>query len=178
MGIFHPSVYRAPLKAPSEKRVKKSVPNEKKERGVSLNGKPKMSKSSKSWIEMPPVRVGPSRGRGRGVYATRLIRKGEVIERAPVVVIPKAQWKHAQRTVIDDYAFDWGDKRDHAAVVLGYGSLYNHSKTPNARFIDRPGQGVYEFIALRDIEEGEEIFTNYNGDPEDQSLMWFEKAKK
>ncbi|MHB8513726.1 MAG: SET domain-containing protein [Actinomycetota bacterium] len=139
----------------------------------SKNGKAKQP-LSKSWIDVPPVRVGPARGKGRGVYATRKIRKGEVIERSPVIVISKPQWKHAQKTIIDDYAFDWGDKRDHAAVVLGYGSLYNHSKKANARFIDRPGQKVYEFIALRDIEEGEEICTNYNGDPEDLSPLWFE----
>lgn len=134
-------------------------------------------KNAGAWIEMPPVRIGPSRGRGRGVFATRLIRKGEVIERAPVVVIPKSEWKHAQKTVIDDYAFDWGDERDHAAIVLGYGSLYNHSKIPNARFVDRAGKKLYEFVALRDIEPDEEIFTNYNGEPDDQTPLWFEKQK-
>ncbi|HWL25392.1 MAG TPA: SET domain-containing protein-lysine N-methyltransferase, partial [Ureibacillus sp.] len=31
-----------------------------------------------------------------------------------------------------------------------------------------------DFYAMRDIHEGEEILVNYNGDPEDQSPLWFE----
>jgi SET domain-containing protein len=132
--------------------------------------------TTKGPIEPPPVRVAPSRGKGRGVYATRRIRKGEIFERAPVIVIPKRQWRFAVKTIIDDYAFDWGPTNDEAAVVLGYGSLYNHSHTPNAKFVYDLRGKTYNFVALRDIQAGEEICTNYNGDPDDHTPLWFENG--
>ena len=59
------------------------------------------------------------------------------------------------------------------ALALGYGSLYNHSYRPNARY-DDVGQRTKLFTALRAIEPGEEITINYNGDPEDGSPVGFE----
>ncbi len=59
------------------------------------------------------------------------------------------------------------------ALALGYGSLYNHSFHPNARYDDR-GQQTKVFTSLRDIESGEEITVNYNGDPNDTTAVSFE----
>ena len=59
------------------------------------------------------------------------------------------------------------------ALALGYGSLYNHSYQPNARYDDESGQ-TKVFTAIRDIEAGEEITVNYNGEPEDESPVGFE----
>ena len=60
------------------------------------------------------------------------------------------------------------------ALALGYGSLYNHSYTPNARYFTNIENQSIDFYARKDIREGEEIMVNYNGDPEDQSPLWFE----
>lgn len=121
------------------------------------------------------VRVDKARGKGRGVFATAPIKAGEIIERSPVIPIPKKHWKHIEKTILADYAFDWGRDLNDVAIVLGYGMIYNHSKNANARFDFKLREQIYEFIALRDIEPGEEICTNYNGDPEDLSPLWFEK---
>ena len=59
------------------------------------------------------------------------------------------------------------------AVALGYGSLYNHSYTPNAHYVD-VDQCRKRFVALRDIEAGEEITINYNAVPDDRSDVGFE----
>jgi hypothetical protein len=56
--------------------------------------------------------------------------------------------------------FEYGKGK--VALALGFGSLYNHSYKPNARYDDAPSQ-VKEFRALRDIKAGEEITINYNG---------------
>ncbi len=128
---------------------------------------------------LPPmkVKVMKSRGRGRGVFAAEPIVRKEVIEVCPVIVVPRRHWTHVNKTILGDYAFDWGrDNRD-VSIVLGYGMLYNHSHTPNARFRLRLAPQVYDFIALRDIDPGEEIFTNYNGDPDDHTPLWFEKDR-
>ena len=70
-----------------------------------------------------------------------------------------------------DYAFSWS--RGTLAIVLGFGSLYNHSYQPNARSEDR-GRMQKHIIAERDIDAGEEITMNYNGDPEDLSDVGFD----
>ena len=59
------------------------------------------------------------------------------------------------------------------AVALGYGSLYNHSYQPNARY-DDVGRLTKVFSALRDIEPGEEITVNYNGKPGDRGPVGFD----
>jgi SET domain-containing protein len=60
-------------------------------------------------------------------------------------------------------------------VALGYGSLYNHSYSPNARYLD-VGRMTKAFISLRDIAPGEEITINYNADPHDMADVGFEVA--
>lgn len=130
-------------------------------------------------VPAPPVYVAKSHGKGRGVYAARKIRKAEIIERSPVIVVPEKEWtRHVEKTGLSDYTFDWGRDNDHAAIVLGYGMLYNHSHTPNARFTHDLRAREYIFTALRDIKKDEEIYTNYNGDPEDNTPLWFERGGK
>ncbi|OCA82843.1 SET domain-containing protein [Pseudobacillus wudalianchiensis] len=111
---------------------------------------------------------------GRGVYAARDIRKGELIEISPVVVSPKKEWKYLEKTVLFDYCFSWGKDYEHTAIVLGYGSIFNHSYTPNATFDNNLDNLSVDFYAITDIAEGEEITINYNGEPEDQSPLWFD----
>jgi hypothetical protein len=129
------------------------------------------------------VRRDTAKGRGaRGVYATRPFEPGEVIERAPVILIPKAQVfgdstqaRNAAR--ISWYVFSWRvpTNREYVALALGYGSLYNHSFEPNARYECLSPDGI-EFRCIRPIGTGEEIMINYNGDPADQTPMEFPLA--
>src|SRR3954464_8280198 len=114
------------------------------------------------------IEVKRIKGKGRGVFARRLIRKGEVIERVPMLVMPIEESKAG--SVVSDYCFAWG--RGTVALALGYGSLYNHSYRPNARY-DDVGRQTKVFSALRDIEPGEEITVNYNGDPDDRAPVGF-----
>lgn len=119
--------------------------------------------------EMVEVRRLENRGRGgRGVFAVRDIPAGTVIERAPVILIPCEQvygdTPMARRAArISWYVFDWKGctKRNYVALALGYGSIYNHSPTPNARTEPEPPD-VLGFHAIRDIASGEEITINYN----------------
>jgi uncharacterized protein len=117
--------------------------------------------------------IGESGNRGRGLFATRPINCGELIEAAPVVVVPHAQVAQLDATILGDYYFVWGDNKQDAAILLGRCSLCNHSYEPNARFVLVPAQRTIEFIALRAIAAGEEITTNYNGDPANRAPIWF-----
>ena len=115
------------------------------------------------------IEVKRIKGKGRGVFALRLIRKGELIEKVPMLVMPDDE--NLEGTVISKYCFAWG--RGTVALALGFGSLYNHSYRPNARY-DDVGPQTKEFTALRDIEPGEEIVVNYNGDPRSRTKVWFD----
>ena len=111
------------------------------------------------------------KGKGRGVFARRAFREGEVIERVPVIVIPLSEIKNSEGWVgLAGYCFLWGEGK--VALALGYGSLYNHSYKPNARY-DDVGRLTKVFSALRAIDPGEEITVNYNGEPNDQAPTGF-----
>lgn len=111
-------------------------------------------------------------GKGRGVFASRSIPKGTVIERVPMVIVPiKDVLTDKESTVLADYVFKWGKNK--VAIALGYGSLYNHSYRPNAEYTAK-GKRSQVYSALRDIEADEEITVNYNGDPKNRSEIWFD----
>ncbi|MFM7036857.1 MAG: SET domain-containing protein [Planctomycetaceae bacterium] len=100
-------------------------------------------------------------GKGRGVFARELIPAGTVFERVPLLVIPAKEVLECEHGgFLAQYVFEYG--RGHVALALGFGSLYNHSFSPNARY-DDAGRQVKEYRALRDIQKGEEITINYNG---------------
>lgn len=108
--------------------------------------------------------------KGRGVVALSPIVKGEVFESAPVIVVPGEQSGVLRQTALSSYYYEWGDD---AAIALGYGSVYNHSYRPSARFYLNPAELRIEFVALRNIQAGEEITINYNGEPDDLDPLWF-----
>lgn len=118
--------------------------------------------------------VGASPGKGRGVFASRRIQAGDIIEEAPVIVLPGAEIEHLERTVLQDYYFLWGADEKDAAILLGLCSLCNHSYQPNAVFLPCPETCTIRFVALRDIEAGEEVTTNYNGNPDNLKPVWFD----
>lgn len=112
------------------------------------------------------------RGKGRGVFARSEIRKGTLIEQVPVISVPLGQIVGGKKNpFLSHYCFV--RTASTYAVALGYGSLYNHSFAPNARYADAPASTM-RFTAIRDIKAGEEITVNYNGDPKDRSPLWFE----
>ncbi len=116
------------------------------------------------------VQMKRSIGKGRGVYARRPIKKGEIIETVPVLLIPvEAIVDGVKNKWLSKYYYDWG--KDMLAISLGYGSLYNHSYKPNA--IYKHGHASITYIALRNIPTGEEICINYNWDPKDKSELSF-----
>ncbi|PYS04586.1 MAG: hypothetical protein DMG15_08485 [Acidobacteria bacterium] len=119
------------------------------------------------------VRMGTVERRGRAMFARRKFLKGELIERAPVIRLNEKQWPFAQKTILSDYAFDWGEHDEQAAIALGYVSIYNHSYSPNAQLEELLDELMMEVVAIRDIEPDEEITINYNGDPEKQDPLWF-----
>jgi len=111
---------------------------------------------------------------GRGIFATRDIKTGELIEISPVLTSIKNEWKYLKKTVLYNYCFSWGENYEHTAIALGYGSLYNHSYTPNAEYKNNIDNLSIDFYAISDITNGQEITINYNESSDDNSPLWFE----
>lgn len=107
-----------------------------------------------------PIVISNSSVHGQGVFATRNISKGEIIERCPYVVIDDDDLADANR--LQDYLFNSPGQPGDYLCVLGYGMIYNHSYKPNAEWeIDEEDIQFIRFTALKPIADGEEIFQNY-----------------
>lgn len=120
--------------------------------------------------------IGNTAQKGRGIFARETLVKGELIEIAPVVIIPEQEREFIDRTVLTNYYYEWGEYG--IAIGLGLISLYNHSYHPNAMYVKKFDRGVIEYLALRDIQVGEEITVNYNsGNPDDQTPIWFDTVE-
>jgi uncharacterized protein len=104
----------------------------------------------------PPtsIRIGETE-HGRGVLAVAEIPQGETIEVCPILELADGD----ASGLLDDYTVSL-DGRSGVALLLGYGSLYNHADEPNAEYV-AVADDVYEFVALRDIEAGEQITISY-----------------
>ncbi len=120
----------------------------------------------------PPrkIYIAPSKinSAGRGVFAQEKIASGELIESCPTVALGGAKDRqYLRKTNLVNYYFLWGEDREQVAICLGWGSVYNHSFSPNAQYEKFMEEERMDFYALRDIQEGEEITVNYNGIPTD-----------
>ena len=60
---------------------------------------------------MQITEIRPSPGKGRGVFALRCFEAGELIERAPVVVIPEGQWEKFEKTILFNATFVQSEKK-------------------------------------------------------------------
>ncbi|AGK54804.1 MAG: hypothetical protein K0S25_2064 [Bacillus sp. (in: firmicutes)] len=107
----------------------------------------------------------------RGVFAKRDIKKGELLHEAPVIAYPNDEHVHIEKTLLADYAFEYGI--NHTAMLLGYGMLFNHSYTPNATYEINFSNHTFDFFAYTDIKAGEEILINYNGEEDNDDPLWF-----
>lgn len=117
------------------------------------------------------LKIGHSPGKGRGVFAAKDFKKGEIIECCPMIIIPRNQVMKMSDTILGEYLFALAEGQ--CAIILGYGSIYNHSYHPNAVYSYVLEEVCLEFQALVNIQAGQEITVNYNGYPESNNPMWF-----
>lgn len=101
--------------------------------------------------------------KGRGVFASRSIAAGEVVEVAPVIVLT-APWRPLPIR-LRSYPFAWGNLTKgpkSIALAMGYGSMYNHANPANLRY-EAITEGHYmRYVADRNIAADEEMTINYS----------------
>src|SRR5260221_8402603 len=98
---------------------------------------------------------------GRGVFARIAIKKGEIIETCPVIVIPEHDIASLSEGILLTYFYFFGKDKERMVLALGFGSIYNHTYTPNARYKENEKEMTISFIALKNIKKDEEITVNY-----------------
>ena len=123
-----------------------------------------------------PLRVAQLGSKGRGVVAERDIAAGELVERAPVVIVREEDRAGVDPTNVGNHIFMWEHdtvaedlytQKGRAAVVLGFTSLINHSNSPNCDFVRYIDALALDLVAVRDIRVREELTIDYG------LTLWF-----
>lgn len=127
----------------------------------------RISPSTKIYIDKSAI---PNSG--KGVFASENIKKGEVIEVAPILVLDFQDFIDTKWNVLFEYYF-WMD--DFVALALGFASLYNHSIKPNCKYELKRKEKIITFTSVKDILKDEEICFNYKGSLNPKTPLWFEK---
>lgn len=117
------------------------------------------------------TRVGESRLHGRGVFAAKPLRAGQIVMEVAVLVLKQSEAANAPS--IEGYCYEWPLGGNGRALALGEASFLNHG--PSRRNESNNGtaakanltwetdeqQGRIRFRASRDIQPGEELLIDY-----------------
>jgi SET domain-containing protein len=122
----------------------------------------------------PYLFIAPAAAMGRGVFTDSPIAAGTIIEIAPVIVMDGTDRQKLDETLLHDYIFEWGQHKNECCMALGYVPLYNHSYASNCEYeMDFTAQTI-TIKTMRQINAGEELFINYNGNWNDEKPVWFD----
>jgi uncharacterized protein len=132
--------------------------------------------------------------KGRGVFATKDISEGDIVESCPVILfvlpsIPVLEGRQDTHPLyeIKNNMFHWGfligsQESDSSfrlqAIALGYGSMYNHNNPANMRYEADTNTRTLRFVADRNIYANEELTINYSalgGGALSPDNNWFDK---
>lgn len=108
---------------------------------------------------MELIEVKKSPLHGKGVFAKRDIRKGELLVTSHMALIHKNEELPEELATLQ---FPWNDEYD-AICLSDAGSFFNHASHPNAEILNRDFTNLTQkFVATTDIIEGDEITIYYN----------------
>jgi SET domain-containing protein len=113
-----------------------------------------------SLIKSNSIEIRKAKYLGYGVFATKDIDEGTVIEECVVAkdILPRTN--HA----LSNYRFAG---EGHDVIILGNASVLGHSKTPNCHIVQNMDyERVVRIVALRRILTNEELTHTYNDEYE------------
>ena len=104
---------------------------------------------------------------GFGVFACQDIDEGIIVETCYSLKTYRQSFNPAI-----DYLFSFTNTE--SLLPLGYGSIYNHSDTPNIhwRLINIENPIIMEFFSLKNIKAGDELCHSYG------KMYWNSRKKK
>lgn len=122
-------------------------------------------------------------GKGRGIYASKKMFRGTLLEVSPALVLSKEEYDREGgigESILKDYVFTWSRQTGRMAVALGLGqsivfsivleihaestkqgSMFNHSKFPNVTYRKDTMANAIHYTLARDVEAGEELCIYY-----------------
>ena len=128
-------------------------------------------------MTLPCLYIGDSPEKGRGIFTGEIIAAETIIEISPVIVMPKSDRVHLDKTLLHDYIFEWGPQKEQCCMALGLVPIYNHSYKSNCEyFMDYTAETIM-LKTVREIKGGEEVTINYNGDWDDEKEVWFNVSR-
>lgn len=121
---------------------------------------------------------------GRGAFASRSLQSGQLVSPAPLQTYLRSAFEqNGKESLLVNYCFQ---PQDSDIMLFPYGpgvNLINHSLKPNVELrwstnpyhksgyldldvadymkLTKPGSLILDLVALREIDEGEELFLNY-----------------
>ena len=122
---------------------------------------------------------------GRGVFCAEDIRKGEILEVTPALLLNEGETKLIDKTMLFNYTFVAGalskrvrerahikNSKNCSCVIMGIISFCNHSDKPNAEVLweEEDGTLYHSIRATRPIPKNTEICTSYGAG-------WFDDRK-
>lgn len=108
------------------------------------------------------VEIKESKVHGKGVFATKYIKKGTQID-CDVILVNKNNLKKIEyfHNKLKDYVFPWDEKN--FSFCIGFGSFLNHSDTPNLKLMYYDRLNLKNvFVAMENIFQGQELFLQYS----------------
>ena len=85
-----------------------------------------------------------------------------MVEQAPYLVVPADA---CNPNILADYVFRLSDPKqpdvELRALVLGWGSIYNHSNEPNIEYAILAKRKLFQYTTTRKIYAGEQLFVSY-----------------
>lgn len=111
------------------------------------------------------IKVASSPIHGFGVFAIADISAGELIEECTFLDLGLKPVEVS--SLLQDYRFNYPNgpmtPTTKQVVILGAGSMYNHSDNASAYWVSDEIRQTFKFFANREIKVGEEIFVYYGG---------------
>jgi len=118
--------------------------------------------------------IGKSDEKGRGVFTKTSIPANTFVEISPVIIMSGDERKLLDQTLLHDYIFEWGADSKQCCMALGYIAVYNHSYRSNCEYEMDFTNELIKIKTIRNVEAGEELFINYNGDWNSDKKLWFD----
>ena len=122
----------------------------------------------------PYLVIKNSPAKGRGVFTNQRIIANVMVEESPVIVMSRGDRELLDQTLLHDYIFEWGPRKDECCMALGFIPMYNHDYNSNCEYFMDFEEQIIQVKTIRIIEKGEELTINYNGDYNDAKKIWFE----
>jgi hypothetical protein len=95
---------------------------------------------------------------GLGVFTNKDLNTDDIIEVAPVLRV-QTKYLFQENNILNDYIFRDPYDENYKIVALGFGSMYNHSDSPNMKYFYQSNKMIYQ--AIKPISTGEELYISY-----------------